>query len=64
MKGIPPQVIFRSIPVLEILRGSRSSQSCDVDFDHVTAQAALHAFHENMYSTRVVTSVEEMGNMS
>lgn len=39
-------------------------KSCEANFSHVTAQAALYAFHENTYSTYVVTSAEELSTMS
>lgn len=35
---------FRSLPVSEIPEGSSSSQSCDANFTHVTAHAAIHGF--------------------
>jgi len=38
----PSHVIFRSLPVLKIPRGSRNSQSCDGDFGHVDTVKRLY----------------------
>jgi len=44
-KVVPIKLLsFRSLPVSEIPEGSSSSQSCDANFTHVTAHAAVHGF--------------------
>ena len=63
-QGISTKVIFRLLLVSEIPRGFRNSQSCDADFPHVTVHAALHAFHENIYSTCMTTFAEELDIVS
>lgn len=51
-KGNLSQVIFRSLPVSEILGGSRKGHFCDAEFAHVDSPSSLYSFS---YSTKTFT---------
>lgn len=60
-----PLVIFRWLPVSEILGQSRNTQSCGADFCHVDNPSSFQLLHENIHATRVITlSAEELGTIS